>query len=351
MAKHRALPKHVNRVKKKLTDGSIKFYFSLRSGGGSFYAGSKYDPTSDQEFWKAYSAMIAVPPPTETTVAHVFEKFWASSAVPKGERSRKDQRLWMDRFVDHFGNQPVEAFEKRKAKRYVGEWRDNWKHSPKQMDMAATHSTRLLNWAEDQGYIEQHFCKFPMVYKSERVEIVWTEADVERFSAVAPEWVRRILIVACETGLRPADLVELTRGQIEQTPKGRRLRIRTEKKKRTAAIPVTPTLQAILDATPADQFMILTNASGEPLNQTYASRAVSRYRDQAGLDSKLQLRDTRGTAATRLLNEGLSLAEIALWMAWSPRYADSVIEHYARVSPDISDGILVKLAKAKGGAS
>ena len=36
-------------------------------------------------------------------------------------------------------------------------------------------------------------------------------------------------------------------------------------------------------------------------------------------------------------------------MGWSPRHAAAVIEHYARVSPDESDGILAKLELAKGG--
>jgi hypothetical protein len=36
-------------------------------------------------------------------------------------------------------------------------------------------------------------------------------------------------------------------------------------------------------------------------------------------------------------------------MGWSLRNASAVIEHYARVSPDETDAILVKLATAKGG--
>lgn len=63
------------------------------------------------------------------------------------------------------------------------------------------------------------------------------------------------------------------------------------------------------------------------------------------------LYDARGTASTKLLNVGLSLAEIANHMGWSIRYAANVIEHYAQVSPDETDAVLVKLAQAKGGAS
>ena len=72
---------------------------------------------------------------------------------------------------------------------------------------------------------------------------------------------------------------------------------------------------------------------------------------EAGLRPELQWKDTRGTAATKLLRLGLSLAEIASHMGWSVRYAASVIEHYATIAPELSDEILVKLERAKGGAS
>lgn len=97
--------------------------------------------------------------------------------------------------------------------------------------------------------------------------------------------------------------------------------------------------------------LILTNASGKPLTPHRASEGVRQWRDKAGLSKDLRLFDARGTAATRLLNEGLTLAEIANYMGWSVRYAANVIDHYARVSPDEPDSVLVKLAKAKGGAA
>ncbi len=38
-------------------------------------------------------------------------------------------------------------------------------------------------------------------------------------------------------------------------------------------------------------------------------------------------------------------------MGWSIRYAANVIEHYASVSPDETDAVLVKLTRAKGGVA
>jgi hypothetical protein len=54
-----------------------------------------------------------------------------------------------------------------------------------------------------------------------------------------------------------------------------------------------------------------------------------------------------GPGAPRLLNAGLSLAEIANHMVWSVRDAANVIEDHAGVSPDEIDGVLVKPAHEK----
>jgi hypothetical protein len=109
--------------------------------------------------------------------------------------------------------------------------------------------------------------------------------------------------------------------------------------------------RAILDATPRDRLLILINAGGTPLSTHRASEGLRQWRDTAGLTPAalgydLRLQDTRGTAATRVRKAGLALAEIASHMRWSLRHAAAVIGHYASVSPDESDAILVKLALA-----
>jgi site-specific recombinase XerD len=118
-----------------------------------------------------------------------------------------------------------------------------------------------------------------------------------------------------------------------------------------AHIPITPALAQVFDAMPGDQILVLTKASGGPLTEHRASEGLRQWRDKAGLNKELRLQDCRGTAATRLLDAGLSLSEIASHMGWSLRHAANVIEHYARVSPGETDAVLVKLAASKRGAS
>ncbi len=346
-----ALPKGVHRVRRRLVSGESRYHFYAWRGGPKFWIDEAREP-KDPDFPLAFAEAVRRPKPKEVLTPNLVDQFLSSAARAKGKRSFEDQRKWLLRFASHFHDAPIEIFEERGSRGEVNTWRAQWKHSPKQHDMAGTHAVRLLNWAVEEGYLPEHHChKLPRLYQVDRSEVVWTRQDREEINAIAPPWIKRLLCVACETGLRPGDLVNLSRSSIEQTPSGRRLRVRTSKRGRLAHIPVTAELAAVIDATPADQMLLLTNATGGQLTEHRASEGLRQWRDKAGLDKDLRLQDCRGTAATRLLNAGLSLSEIAGHMGWSLRHASNVIEHYARVSPSESDAVLIKLAEARRGGS
>ncbi|MEW9919368.1 tyrosine-type recombinase/integrase [Marimonas sp. MJW-29] len=302
----------------------------------------------DPDFNVAYADAIKRPKPKAIMTPTMVDMFLGSAARAKAPRSFEDQRKWLLRLAKHFHDAPAVIFEERGSRGELNKWRAQWKHSPKQHDMAGTHAVRVLNWAVEEGLLSEHHChRLPKLYQVDRSEVVWTPSDREAINAIAPEWVRRLLCVACETGLRPGDLIKLTRASVEQTPQGRRLRIRTNKRGRVAHIPITQALADVIDATPSDRMLILCNASGGRLTEHRASEGLRQWRDKAGLSQELRLQDCRGTAATRLLNAGLSLSQIASHMGWSLRHAANVIEHYARVSPSETDAVLLKLADSK----
>ena len=215
----------------------------------------------------------------------------------------------------------------------------------------------FLNWAETEGYIASHnWKKFEKLYKSDRSEIVWSQDHIDLIVGCAPDWVGRILIAATETGLRVGDLVKLNRGHIQNTPSGRRIRIKTNKRGIEAFIPVTERMGKLIDEPPSDRMLILANAAGDQLTPHRASEGLRQWRDKVGLGPEalgydLRLNDTRGTAATRLLREGLSLSQIAACMGWSLRTASAMIERYARVSPEETDEVLHILQGAKRNGS
>ncbi len=296
------LPKGVHRVRRSLTSGKVRWHFYAWRGGPKFWEDDRKKPI-DPNFYHSFTAVASRPKPSAYMTDRMVDDFLSSAAMPKGERSKQDIRKWALRFADHFRDAPAVIFEDRASRGEINTWRAQWMHSPKQHDMAGTHAVRVLNWAVGEGKLAEHFChRLPKIYEVDRSEIVWTPADCQAFDAVAPEWVRRILCVACETGLRPADLTKLTLSHVEQTPQGRRLRVRTNKRKRLAHIPVTPGLATVIDTTPVGQLLILTSAHGLVLTPKNASDGIRQWRDKAKLSSDLRLQDTRGTAATCLLN-------------------------------------------------
>ncbi|MBU2889111.1 tyrosine-type recombinase/integrase [Celeribacter halophilus] len=341
------LPKGVHRVRRKLVSG-VKYHFYAWRGGPKFWEDSLAFPNC-AEFYQAYSEVTQPTRGGSYLVENLVDDFLSSAALPKAKRSQDDVKLWVNRFRDEFGPDSAAMFEERASRGELNVWRKKWKHSPKQHDMAGVHAVRVLNWAVEEGKLKEHHChKLKKLYKPNRSEIVWTTDDLRAFKACAPNWVSRILVAGCETGLRVSDLVKVRLDQFEETPYGRRLLCKTNKRQQMAYIPVTAALAELIEETPRGQETLLVNKRGKPLTARWASNQITKWRREAKVlpwedGREKTLADTRGTAATRLLNADLSLRQIATLMGWSIRYAAQVIESYARVSPDESDEVLARL--------
>lgn len=351
------LPSEVHRVRAKLAGGSVCYYFSLRGRKGTgFWKDTRPFP-KDAKFFAAYTAAIVAASPKigrDLTEALIDAYLGSAEFLSLKPRTQADYRKWALRFSAEFKSDPVAMFEESASRAEVNEWRMQWAHSPKQYDYAGTVVTRILNWARESGKIGEHHCSFKKVYRSDRSDVVWAPEHVAAVTRRAPEWVSRILITACETGMRPGDLIRLSRAHVEPTPGGRRIRIKTNKRGKSAFVPVSQAMAEIIDNTPADRLLILTNASGASLTEHRASEGLRHWRDKAGLTPDrlgydLRLYDARGTAATRLLRAGLSLSQIAGCMGWSLRTAAAMIERYAQVSPGETDDVLTLLGTAREG--
>jgi len=355
-----SLPSEIHRVKAKLADGSAMYYFSLRGRKGSGFYKSADRLPRERDFHESYvAAMDAASPKTSGYLtSRMIDDYIASPRFQRLKpRTQKDYRVWLDRIAVEFGADPATLFEEWESLGEVNDWRDAWNHSPKQYDYAGTVITVLLNWAVKRGKIKRHHCSFEKVYKADRASIIWTQVHIDKFLETAPDYMGRVLIAATETGLRPADLVQLRRFNVEKLESGnRRLRIPTEKRGVFAHIPITPKMAEIINTVPEGQEYLLTNASGEPWTKRYVSQRLSAYKNQAGLTEdalgySLHLHDCRGTATTKLLEAGANAFQLATVFGWNLRYATQMIEVYAVVGGDKTDKILELYAKAEKNAA
>jgi integrase len=346
--------KGVHRVRMKLADGRTREYHYAWRGRG---APKFWDSASDVKMGSPeYLAALAACARETSAAAGKFRQaiinFMDSAEFTRlAPRTQADMRksfFHAGNGIDKkFGGAPMGAFNDPRIRAAALEWRDSI--GGKVGDDRIRHLQRVVGFALDRRLISQnHLRDIKSVYKSNRAEIFWLPTEVEAFRKKAPPHVWRILAIALETGLRPGDLVLLSREHVHKTPQGRRIVIWTQKRKRLASIPVTTRMGDLIDATPAGQERLIVNKAGKPYkHENYLGDAVSEWRGKSKVRAELRLYDTRGTAATRLLEAGADLKEIATHMGWSLKHAAEVIERYVALSPGMSDSLAAKLKQAE----
>lgn len=346
--------KGVHRVRVKLKNGRIReYHYAWRGKGGpKFWDSDSTIKVGSPEYLSALAECAPIAPLARGLFREVILRFLESGDFTKlADRTQKDMKTSFyhpKNGIDiKFGGEPVQVFDDPRIRRKALEWRD--RIGSKVGDDRLRHLQRLVRFGMDRGMVMQnHLRDIPAQYRSDRSEIMWTEAEIDAFLQGAPQHVGRILTVAVETGLRPVDMVGLSRSEIFPTPGGRRIVIKTRKRKRLASIPVTPKLGALIDAMPAAQTHLILTAGGTPYtHENYLGDAVSNWRDKLSIRKELRLYDARGTAATRLLMAGADLKEIAVAMGWSIKHAANVIETYIALSPQMADGLGEKLTRLR----
>ncbi|UXU73664.1 MULTISPECIES: tyrosine-type recombinase/integrase [unclassified Paracoccus (in: a-proteobacteria)] len=344
----------INRVRKRLADGSVREHHYAGRGKGAvkFWDSASPVRVGSPEYVEAFARASRISTPAKGKFRSVILRFLESQDFSGlAQRTQSDMRksfFHPTNGIDQkFGDAPLAAFDDPRIRRQALDWRD--RIGGKVGDDRIRHLQRLVAFALDRAMIRQHHLMgIKSTYKSQRAEIFWMPEEIERFRKHAPNHVWRILAIALETGLRPGDLANLSREHIHRTPHGHRIVIWTQKRRRLASIPVTATMAELIAQTPAHQQRLIVNKAGHPYqHENYLGDAVSEWRDKLNIRSELRLYDARGTAATRLLSAGAELKEIATHMGWSIKHASEVIERYVALSPGMTDGLAEKLNRAE----
>jgi integrase len=344
----------INRVRRRLADGTVREYHYAARGRGAvpFWNDAMAFAEGSPEYLAALAAARPVAEKARGLFREVILAFTASQDFRQlGARTQADMRKSINHpknGIDHkFGGGPRGIFDDLRIRGIVLAWRDEI--GGKVGDDRMRHLQRIVGWAHDRTLLRHnHLTRLKGIYRANRAEVFWTGEEIAAFEKGAPAHVARILVAATETGLRPGDLAQLGPAHVHPTPGGQRIVIWTSKRARLASIPVTPRMAALIAATPAGQATFIATRGGQPYrHENYLGDAVSEWRDKLKIRADLRLYDARGTAATRLLLADATLKEIATVMGWSLKHAASVIERYAALSPEMSDGVAAKLARTR----
>jgi integrase len=289
-------------------------------------------------------------------IAGLIDAYQASPEFKKLSKSTlPTMQMWLRRIEEKFGKAPITAFEDRRMKGDILEWRDQWADKPRTADMAVSHLSRLLSWALARGRVTVNICKgMSKLYESDRSDIIWEQRHFDAFFAHAAIEVREGVELAACTGLRRGDLVGLPwyavgdHAILWQTNKSRgRNRI---------YVPLLPETRALLERIKARHAAemeaqrphrrkplpttILSNSRWEPWT---AMGFGSRFNDaKQQSEIEVNLHDLRGTFVTRCIMAGLTDQQIADIVGWGTKDVAGIRIRYvdqARVVVDLGKRI------------
>lgn len=257
------------------------------------------------------------------------------------ERTRFDYKRQFEKIESEFGDFPLAALADRRTRGEFLAWRDRLAvRSPRQADYAYTVLARVLSWAFDRGLVPLNPCeKAGRLYRGNRADKVWSEADEAAFMATASQPLQLALLLALWTGQRQGDLLRLTWTAYD----GARIRLTQSKTGVRVVIPVGAPLKAALDATKRQSPIILVNLDGKPWTPDGFRASWAKACKRAGIEG-VTFHDLRGTAVTRLAIAGATEPEIATLTGHSLRDVKTILDaHYLRRDPALGESAIRKL--------
>jgi len=250
--------------------------------------------------------------------------------------TRKDWSRWLDEIQRHFGGLSIAQFERPAIVKEINAWRSQWADKPRTADMAKQVLSALLSFAKRRGELAQNLCEgLDNFYRSDRSEIIWTDADLERAERVASPEVMQALRLACLTGLRQRDLLRLSWSHISALA----IDLPTGKSggKRTATVPMYEELADFLATIPKRATTVLTNTRGRPWQSGFGATWTKTM--EAMGETVLHFHDARGTAATRFYLAGFAPREVAEILGWKEDKVERIINRYVRRDALLRDRI------------
>lgn len=297
----------------KTTSETVRYGYYGR-GADSISLGREDDP----EFLSRLAAARKPETPSDT-VKGLIQRYRGSVEFTRlRSLTRRDYLKQLDKIDARFGKLSLRAMSDRSIAEHIYAWRDELAASPRRADYAIQVLKLLLAWGVKRGFIETNRAVgVERLYRADRREQSWSDAQVTAFLATAPEPLARALVLAIETGQRQGDLLTLSWSAV----KNEVIELRQSKTRQPVAIPVSAELKARLDGIPKSRSTtILTRGDGLPWDpKGNGFRAA--WRDackRAGVVG-VTFHDLRGTFVTKRLSEGWTTLEVAVCTGHSLR--------------------------------
>lgn len=347
----------VNKVKRRLADGSLKIHYYHRATGTPLDG----SPGTAKFMASLARAEAKVQRRTDGTLSGLIRDFentliWRDLRASTQAEYRRIFRFW----DKEFGWVTLESLADKAFRKDVLAWHGEFSaEKPREADNRVTVLARVLAWAAKDGDLERNVLdEFRRAYSGDRSDKIWLPEHIDAFMAVASDEMRLALVLALHTGQRQGDLLRMAWTQFD----GAKISLRQEKTGRYVQVPCTKALKATLDGLERRGLLILLTKTNQAFKKryfaeqweaTYNAARLPGYADKdAGIvadkTARLHFHDLRGTAVTMLFEAGCSVAEVASISGHSLRRAQEILDKYLARTSSMASSAIAKLEAANG---
>ena len=355
MVRARRLP-GVNTVRKRLADGSTRFYHYHRATGCPL----RGKPGSPEFRYDWAAAEKSMRDRLAGTFNGLVRDYTLSPEFGRlADSTQKQYRRMLTAAEARFGTMPMALLEDPRVRQDFMSWRaevvkerdgregdDRLREGDNRLGAISA----MITWARENGQINaNHIAGFRRLYHSDRSDIIWLPHHVKAFMAVASIELQRALILALHTGQRQGDLLRLSWGSYD----GRIISLRQGKARRNGVggrkveIPVTRALKAMLDGLDRTATVILTTPHGRPYSGKNFRQQWKAACRLASIPDELHFHDIRGTTVTLLAQGGATVPQIASITGHSLKQVSSILEKYLARTSELAGGAIVLFENAK----
>lgn len=330
--------KGLNKVRKQLADGSTVTYHYAWKGGPRLPG-----KPGSSEFLDANNQFISEKSKQpEDVLLSILRSYQESQKFKDlAERTRRDYVRMIKKIEAEYGDFPIVALSDPRTRGEFLSWRDRMSdQSRRQADYALSVLALILAWSFDRGIVPCNPCERPgKVYRSKRIDSIWSEDDEKAFVDTAPKHLRLALALALWTGQRQGDLLKLPWSAYD----GETIRLRQSKTGTRVTIPVGAPLRLLLDQTTKTTVTILSTTRRTAWTES-GFRASWRTACKNAKVEGVTFHDLRGTAVTRLAIAGCSESEISAITGHALRDVNSIIDStYLHRDPALGISAIRKL--------
>ncbi len=280
------------------------------------------------EFTQEYLAAMKAPAQKTRTVrvqpyslAWLINQYFASADFGwLAEATRVQQRSILGRVATENGDKDARTLTSAAVK--AG--RDRRAHTPGAANNFLKSVKALYVWGVDAGHVSHN-----PVIGVKRIRVgkstwtPWTPEQREQFCRAHPigTMPRLVYALAYEAAFRRSDIVTVGRQHI----KDGFIQKTQEKTDEPVWVPISPELQACIDAMPKTGLHLVTTAYGKPFSVKGIGGAVQRWLEQAGLDGQgISLHGLRKAAGADMAEGGATQEEIAAALGHSSTKTASI---------------------------